>query len=136
MCYQILIKVSTESVVKDYDKLSADEVDKTVGKLMRNFKKSFQFRSELLQSKFKILQEYPVALIKRITFFEQCRHCIVHNFGVIDKQFIEKTGAEGILLNTKLRFTESNINELDDIISNIQLILFSDICYNILDKKI
>lgn len=136
LCYQVLLHANPNKAITNIGKLNEKEIKKRIEIKLSKFPKSIKSRYKIIKSEYGILEKYPIENITRIAYFEQCRHCLVHNFGGIDKKFIEKTKVNLELLNTILELTDENIHELSDLINDVEFALFKEICVIYLGRKL
>ncbi|MHA1306498.1 MAG: hypothetical protein ACTSO7_12005 [Candidatus Heimdallarchaeota archaeon] len=136
ICFQVLLDASPEKIITNFNDL-ADAVKNTkIENLIENYTLNFQKRIDIFKDKFEILKDFSSEKLERLSYYDQCRHCLVHNFGVIDKKFIWKTQADDSLLGTDLIISDDNVSELEILLQDIELVMFLDICCSHLNRQL
>ena len=93
----------------------------------RNISTNFTKRLEFLQEKCGIDQMDNPYFIKILRMLEQLRHIIVHNNGIADKEFVEKTGIENQTIGVRVKLHKDLLNIVGVVMSTFVIDLFQKI---------
>ncbi|HWS17148.1 MAG TPA: hypothetical protein VN223_04000 [Candidatus Elarobacter sp.] len=78
--------------------------------------KALPDRLEFFQTKFGVDLELPVTQLQMLSLFEQRRHLIIHNGGVVSARYIANTGDKHVKIGQQISISREEVRLLGDVV--------------------